>query len=220
MSRSKGSPISRFLDSVGSTWIRGSVKVNLVHSSLSSLDDAPSSIVPGSPPTLTIQGVLGCHPELHFRRADPDRRRIADDDRHFEGRRYGHTGATVAATPVLIFSVLSGVVADNFEGRRVILVDWAPNAGSLSAASTYGLCRALDALVTARLHRPAGTRNRSARTRLAGNICRHRAKAAAWGAVAAFAVKASSNLALIVVPRRWTPPERTSSLPREPHFPA
>ena len=145
--------------------------------------------------------------------------------------------------PIMVFSLASGAVADNFNRRQVMLV-----AQLFMLAVSVGLALAAwvepaVALGAARLHLPDRLRHRAQQPVVAGERRRHRRAAdvpaavalnsvgfnltrsvgpavggaivAAAGAAAAFAVNALSYLGLIWVLVRWRPAIPVSTLPRE-----
>jgi MFS family permease len=148
-----------------------------------------------------------------------------------------------AAAPIVLFSVVAGAVADNFDRRRVMLVaqicmlvvSILLTAVALADLLTPGLLLAFTFLLgcgTA-LHTPSWQasfadivprKDLPAAVALNGmgfNITRGIGPAlggvivAALGATAAFIVNAVSYVALIAALWRWQPPARANMLPRE-----
>jgi MFS family permease len=148
------------------------------------------------------------------------------------------------AFPVVLFSLASGAIADNFDRRKVMLVAQGMMLLA-SAALTLSACMGIMTpwLLLAftfaigcgtALHNPswqASVGDMVPRSDLpaavalnatGNNLARSAGPAlggaivAAVGAAAAFAVNAASYLALIVVLLRWKPEVMANSLPREP----
>lgn len=148
-----------------------------------------------------------------------------------------------AALPVMMFSLVAGAIADNFNRRRVMLVaqTFMLVVSTLLAITAYAgmmtpwLLLAFTFLIgcgTA-LHNPSWQASVGdmvpradlpaavALNSMSFNLTRSVGPAiggaivAAFGASVAFAINAASYLSLIAVLIRWKPPAPTSSLPRE-----
>lgn len=150
---------------------------------------------------------------------------------------------TSTALPVMLFSLLSGALADNFNRRRVMLVaqGFMLLVSALLAVATYAgtmtpwLLLALTFLIGcgSALHNPAWQASVGdmvpradlpasvALNSMSFNLTRSVGPAiggaivAAFGAAAAFAINAASYIALIAVLWRWKPPANDNTLPRE-----
>lgn len=148
-----------------------------------------------------------------------------------------------AALPVMMFSLIAGAIADNFNRRRVMLVaqTFMLVVSTLLAITAYaGLITPWLLLVFtfligcgSALHNPSWQASVGdmvpradlpaavALNSMSFNLTRSVGPAiggaivAAFGAAVAFAINAASYLSLIAVLLRWKPPAPTSSLPRE-----
>lgn len=147
------------------------------------------------------------------------------------------------ALPIMLFSLVSGAIADNFNRRRVMLIAqcFMLAVSVLLALTAYAglltpwLLLAFTFLIGSgtALHNPSWQASVGdmvpradlpaavALNSMGFNLTRSVGPAiggaivAAFGAAAAFAINAVSYLALIVVLWRWKPPTSISSLPRE-----
>src|SRR5690606_31448767 len=148
------------------------------------------------------------------------------------------------ALPIMLFALVSGAIADNFNRRKVMLIAQAFMllVSVVLALTAYGGLMTPWLLLTftfligcgAALNNPswqASVGDMVPRTDLPAavalnsmgfNLTRSVGPAlggvivAAFGAVAAFTINAVSYLALIVVLLRWKPPAGNNSLPPEP----